>query len=267
MTFEFRKVFNRGTKTPAVARTGMQGAQIIDFFQTQPEKKAEAKDIVFDLMAHLIGCVEIAEDIDNQSRKTREDMTNGNICYDPKDQVRESPTVINLRGKVESFLHAAKLAITDSTRLLQPFYGVSFNHNLNKLRAWANNKYGRAHRFVVIADRWEPFVKYVLLLRNAVDHPKSGRHGYLHVENFHFLQDSNVLKLIAPLWRLEGEGATSVANDMFTIIGSIVQLHEELIVALFYEQIGSMPLMIEEISESKRDQNCPIRLKVTLRQA
>lgn len=265
MTFEIRLLHNRGTSTPAVARTGVQGEQIIGNFLVAPEKKDRAKMILFDLMGRLIRCVEIEEEINGAVANAIARQSSGEISFSQNAQVVEVPSVVNLRSKIESFLQAVRLAIDDVGRLVEPFYGVNYGHKLQKFRSWAQREFDEQHGFVIFANRWEPFVVRVLEMRDAVDHPKAGVCRTLHVADFTQRMDNNSVRLDPPRWWLDGRDKTDIGRDMTTIVEGIVRMQEELLALLFYQHIGNTPLVLEEIPEAIRNPECPIRLRVSIR--
>jgi hypothetical protein len=61
--FRLQKVSNFGTSTPAVARTALQGREILPFFACQEPQKEGATAVLFELQRHLIKCVEIRDQL------------------------------------------------------------------------------------------------------------------------------------------------------------------------------------------------------------
>ena len=264
MPFQISQLHDRGTSTPAIARTSVQSSQIIAFFQVPEENKQAATVLCSGLRDSLIRCLDIADEINSVVEDVRTRIESGELKFSPSDQAHQIPSVINLRSKVESFLQATKLAIRDVGRMAEPFYGVNYDHNLKSLRNWAKSKFGDDHNFVRYCDRWEPFVKHVLAMRDAVDHEKQATK--LNEVNFHLEETPTGFTLVGPQWWLEDGAKSAIAKDMNVIIECIVSMHEEIITCLFYEHIGLLPLIIIEIPEAERNPSCPIKFRVTLRQ-
>jgi len=264
MTWTLQNISNYGTSTPAVARTAVQGKDIVQFLGGTDVQKAQAIEALFALQKRLIRCVSIHEGIDALVRKAGEDLKSGKLNFQPDDRVVRPPSIPDLEGVAESFLQGAKLAISAATRLTEPFYGEHFGHKLNKLEAWAEKKFGQEHAYVGFAKGWQPWVKEILALRDAIDHPRKGPGGTLHIQNFTVEFRPNEAALLAPMWWLEGSPRIFIADSMAHIIEGVIRLQEDLLGSMFHVRKQFPFAVLEEIPPDKRDPQCPIRLRVGL---
>jgi len=264
MAFQLQQLYSHGTSTPAVARTMLQGSEIVEFIKGTDKQRQEAVSVMAELMKKLLRCVEIHEQIAKAEVDARSGLSDGSLVIQTQHNVFRPPSIPDLDNKAESFLQAAKLAIAQATRLTEPFYGQDFGHQLNKMEKWATTNYGKENPLVQFAQGWQPWVKEILLMRDAVDHPKKGLHGRLHVRNF-FVDDSQgQLNLFAPQWWLEGGPMQFISDNMGRIIEGVIQLHEHLLIVIFNDLKKSFPFVIYEIPIGERNPSCPIRLKVGL---
>jgi len=109
---------------------------------------------------------------------------------------------------------------------------------------------------------WEPWVKEIIRMRNAVDHPEDKKGGKLVVHNFRLGAPPQELSVIEPMWGLSDGPESGIRADMDTIIESIIQLGESILAGLFYQFKPAFPLVIFEIPEKDRDPKFPKRLRV-----
>ncbi len=264
MAFQLQQLLSRGTSTPAVARTMLQGKDIIQFIKGTDEQRQDAISGLAELMKKLIRCVEIHEQIAKAVDDARSGISNGSLVIQPQANVLRPPSIPDLDSKAESFLQAAKLAIAQATRLTEPFYDQDFGHQLHKMEKWVTEKFGKDHPLVQFAQGWQPWVKEILLMRDAVDHPKKKPRGRLHVRNFFVENRQGQLVLFAPQWWLEGDAMQPITENMGNIIEGVIQLHEHLLIVIFNDLKMNFPLAMYEIPIEQRNPICPIRLKVSL---
>lgn len=264
MAWQLMQTSAYGTSTPAVARTIIQGKDILDCFAVTQEKKVAALHILFEIHKKLLRCVPIQEELAAAAAAAREGIKTGKLSFESNARVYRPPSVPDLETKAESFLQGAKLVIATTTKLIEPFYGRDFGHKLHKLRAWAVSEFGETHKLVQFANEWEPWISEVLDMRNAVDHPSSGYRKKLHVANFQVQDADGQVTLHAPRWWLEGEPPMYMSEGMTHALETLIRFQEDLLAILFHLQTAEkFPfLQLMEISEDKRDPKCPIRLSV-----
>lgn len=137
MPFQLENILNRGTSTPAVARTMAQGNSLIQVQKRTKEQEESATAILIALMKLLVRCVETHEPIAAAGSNARAAEADGSMAARQQGIALRPPSIPNLEGMAESFVQAAKLATAQATRLTVPFYGQNFGHTLNRLGKWA----------------------------------------------------------------------------------------------------------------------------------
>lgn len=114
-----------------------------------------------------------------------------------------------------------------------------------------------------IVKNWEPWVKRIVTMRNAVDHPTDAPGGRLITRDL-ALRSVTPVELEDPVWYLSDEPARHIVPDMQDIIEGVLELGEEVLVGLFLKLKSAFPLIICEIPVDQRDPACPKRLRMGL---
>lgn len=267
MIFQIQKFSNYGTATQAVARTSVQGCEILRFFAITGKQREEAEMVLHELQRQLVRCVEIRDQIAAVVTSAHEEIRNKGFDFQSEGRAVTLPSVIDLQSKAESFLQSAKLAIRETAQLIKPFYGVRLDHRFQKFADWAERQFGTNDVFAQIIRGWELWVKMVVNMRNAVDHPDDEPGKKLITKNFRFYETKDAPVLVDPTWCLLGEPESPVLPDMGAIIDGIIELGEDILAGLFYKLKHDFPLLIYEIPVEKRDPSCPVRFRVGFEQS
>lgn len=263
--FKLQKTSNYGTATPAVARTALQGGEILKFFARPHAETDGALTILFDLKRHLLRCVEIRDDLAKEIATGRNQVAIEGLNVQSGGRVVTLPGIGDLQSKAEGFLQSAKLAIAETGNLTNPFYGAAHGHQYHKFSAWAEKKFGPTDDLTLVVKSWEPFVKRIVEARNAVDHPLTAPGAPLITVNFLDVRSSDgVPELLDPSWGLTGEDLRPILPDFDLIIEKVICLGENVLVRLFYKLRHSEIVEIHEIPPDKRDPSNPRRLIVGL---
>jgi len=261
VAFRIQQVSNFGTSIPAVARTIVQGSEIVKFFGAPDEQKDKANKTLWELKRHAVKCVEIADGIKKEVAAGREQ----GIVFQGDGRAFTLPSVPDLQSRAESFLQSAKLAIAETGKLVEVFYGGTFGHRYDKLAAWAEAQFGVDDEFTHTVRGLEPWVNAVVEMRNAVDHPKDVPGGRLITNNFDVIQGPREATLVDPTWNLFDQPRREMMPELEAVIDGIIEVGEEILAELFYKlQRGVVPLVIYEIPAAERNPACPIRIRVTL---
>ena len=264
LMIKIQKHSNYGTSTPAVARTIIQGHELLSFFQVGETQKESCIAVLMDLKRHLLGCIAISEQIQTQVEQAKKEFNEQGLQFQSKGRAVTLPTVVDLHSQAESFLQSSKLALADTARLVVPFFGGNQDHRFHKLAAWSAKEFGHADLLTQAAFSWEPWVKLIVDMRNAVDHPQDGPKGKLVVHNFQFSGTQNEPSLLDPAWSLTQEPGRALLPEMAAIVEGCIELGEEILVALFYKFTPNMPLKVVEVALEERDPAKPVRLRVEL---
>lgn len=259
MPARIQQISSYGSATPVVARTLMQGAELLQAFPILEPVRDAVKQVLFDLHGHLIRCVQISDDVVQSITNYRGDGKS--VITKAGPNAVYLPAVPDLRSLAESFLQSAKLALHDTGNLLNPFYKQGFSHRFDKILAWSKREFPANDQFVECIAHYEPWVTRIVNMRNAVDHPADRPFGKLEVCNFTLAASNDGVELIDPTWCLQGEDASSMVEDMPAIVDTILCASEDLLSVCLLKNRGAFPLRIGEIPKAERDPACPKRLR------
>jgi len=262
--FQFQKISNYGTSTPAVAPTVLQGSELLGFFVVPEEQKEGCKEDLFELMRHILRCVEIKDRISAQGAEGKALIEKTGFQFYSQGRSVSLPGIADLHSISEGFLQSSKLAIRETAQLVNPFYAAPHDHRFHKFASWSATTFGMDDQFTQIITQWEPWVKRIVGMRNAVDHPaqKPGRRLVTH--NFRMENNSGKPSLIEPTWGVSGGPNSTMLADMEAIIEGVIELGEDLLVGLLYKFKGGLPIVVYEVPMKERDTSCPMRLRVGL---
>ena len=148
--------------------------------------------------------------------------------------------------------------------MIEPFYGKGFGHKYHQFETWAKTRFDAGDPFIDSITRAIPFVKKIVQMRNAVDHPGSEPGAPLVYANFDLEEVDGAPVLVMPRWSLTGEQLRPMLDDFDQIIEGIISLGEQLLVHLFEKFRMAPMLVIAEIPAVQRSPDRPIRLTVTV---
>lgn len=131
--------------------------------------------------------------------------------------------------------------------MVEPFYGCKHDHRFHKFAAWAEEQFGATDVLTRTIRAREPWVKNIVTMRNAVDHPEDKAGGMLVVHNFRLAGTHDAPVLAEPMWGLFGDPESPISSDMETIIEGCIEMGEEILVCLFYKFKPNVPMVIYEI--------------------
>ena len=237
---------------------------MLGFFTVDESKKEACKAVLFELSRHLVRCVETSDRICAEIDAGKASLASAGLTTQSSGRVVNLPGVADLPSHAEGFLQSAKLAVRETARLVEPFYGGKHDHRYHKLHAWSKEKFGADNLLTGTTEAWEPWVAELVTMRNAVDHPKDEARGKLVVRNFRLDTDVSPPIVLDPVWYLTDEPERKIAEDMKSYIEGIIRLGEDLLVAMFHHFHPQLPLVIYEIPEHERDPSMPKRLRVGL---
>jgi len=167
---------------------------------------------------------------------------------------------MGLDAQAEDFLQAAKLALIDCGSLFEPLFGRAFDHRFDLSITYLEGKLGVDHEFVTrLRKHHDVWIKGLIDKRNALEHPKDGARGRLHIRNIDIDVEGAKLMGSDPSWHLTGDDPSSIINDTRILIENILRLAEEILVSSLVIRFPSVPVMAKEIPEENRDKNAPVR--------
>jgi hypothetical protein len=262
--FQLQKISNYGTTTPAVARTVLQGTELLEFFVVPDEQREGCKAVLFELMRHILRCVEIRDRISAEVAEGKTSVEKTGFQFHSQGRSVSLPGIADLHSNSEAFLQSAKLAIRETAQLVKPFYAVQHDQRFHKFASWSAARFGMDDQFTQIITQWEPWVKQIVDMRNAVDHPAEKLGGRLVTHNFQMTNISGKPSLMEPAWGVSSGPDSPMVADMEAIIEGTIELGEELLVGLLYKFKGGLPIVVYEVPMKERDPSCPMRFRVGL---
>ncbi|MGD9789492.1 MAG: hypothetical protein AB7Q00_05545 [Phycisphaerales bacterium] len=252
-----------------MARTFVQGPTLLEAFKVDKPTKDAAITVLMDLQRHLLRCHEVCEGIDIIVRREREQH---GVVKQPQHQMTRLPSVPDIQSRAESFLQSGKLAIAQTGNLLKVFYkdvkkanrDIS-GHNYNDLANWAENKFGVDDVLSKMLRDIEPWVKTIITMRDAVDHP-GGTAGTLTTKNFTIGDTPAGPVLVEPTWSFDSANDYDILGEMKDIIEGTLELGEAVLVHMFEKHKRIPQMHICEIPVLDRKPDCPVRFALSLPQ-
>lgn len=101
---------------------------------------------------------------------------------------------------------------------------MTFEHRFNQLSAWLSEQYGADDDLTTFIQSWEPFVKYVVDLRNCVDHPKREIGKSLVIKSFFIQRTESAAEILEPHFGRTGEPLCPLVAGMEDIVNELVAL-------------------------------------------
>lgn len=270
MGFIFQRYSNYGTSSPVVARTLPQARDLLNATNLDEQAKKEVMAAVMEVQKQLVRCLTIRDEIQVDVSAGVEQIANKGIGPGPHYSL---PGVPDLQAKCENFLHAARLALFWSGRMVSALLRQRFGedapdvgHHMHKLRTWATRRLGASDPFTEHLTLIEPWVAGVVEMRNCVDHPKDQPGGSLQVLNFHLVAGPDGdPRATPPAWAVQGEPPQDLLTHMGWIIDGVLEVYEALFAGCFHHIKGLESMFLVERPEAERDPQCPIRLFVSIR--
>jgi len=236
-----------------------QTSELARAFFLDEETSEVLMKLSYEVMRHLIGCADIGERIRAEVREGRRRIAAGEVRIQAGGHVAELPSVGALQNDVEMFLYHAKLALRDTGGLFAALHDERFDHRYHKARSWSAREFGPDAPLTQLLDDDAGWIKRVLALRNAVEHPNTAR---LHVRDFHLAIEDGRKVVAPPVWRVGDEQAVSIAEDMQAIEHNLLTFYEELLCALLETRPHPLSPVICEIPDEERDPAMPMRYRV-----
>ena len=268
LQFSLQHLFDRGTATPCVARTVPQTHALAQAFFLDETTKQVVMEFSYEVMRHLIDCADIGERIRSEVREGRRRIAAGEVKIQAGGQVAELPSLGALQNDVETFLYKAKLVLRDTGGLFKPLLDQHFEHRYHRARAWSAKEFGPDAPLTQLLEADAGWIKRVLDLRNAVEHPNTA--GRLHVRDFHLAIEDERKVVAPPVWWVDEEQPSSIGEDMEAIERNLLTFYEELLCVLLETRLETRPHplsralspVICEIPDKERDRAMPMRYRV-----
>ncbi len=169
------------------------------------------------------------------------------------------PQVDNLNEYCGVFLNNAKLTIQTLAELINIFYKTTFDGpRFDKVVEWSRTALKHNADFIQLLQYIQPFMKHIVDIRNAQEHPKECRK--LVIENF-ILKPHNVISV--PVWHITNEGPVAIHNEMTGIIDFLINVVEVTFLYCLMDNIkSSFPFIVRSIDDSELNPICPTKYRV-----
>lgn len=274
MAYVVTKISGHGTSNPIVARLSVQSRELMGPFNLTQEKKKEIWSILFDkVQSQLLICYDLWTEISTREIEIISKVEKGGIETQSHGIGASIDTIERLDQSAHSFLYSAKSALRDVKSMICEFFVNSKRKrkeledgNYNNLMKWAEGRFGISDPLTkLIEENLAVWIAEVYLRRNAVEHP-GGDSGKLNVFNFTAIreEDTGKWKGVLPGWSRNHNPPTQITFDMAVILENILCFAEDMLVLGLLKAGSMVPVIFLEIKEEDRDENCPIRLRVTI---
>ncbi|MBM3632083.1 MAG: hypothetical protein FJX03_00010 [Alphaproteobacteria bacterium] len=250
----FKKILEHGPSNPIVARTTLQGMELLKFssINSDATKQEKVFNTLLDFQRRLLVCEDIRKKIEDDLLEIDKKISQNEF----KDEL---PQILHLQTSCEIFLYFSKLAMRDLSPIISCFFEYGkFSHNYKVHARWAERTFGKEDILSKLLDEDHEWIKFIADMRNAVEHPDSGA---LNINNIDFHENC---KLTPPQWNIEGRTPSDILSDLGTVIENMLTFSEDLLVALVKKTIISSCIDFAQIPEEERNHKSPIRLKAIL---
>jgi hypothetical protein len=264
MAFRIQQLSDYGTSNPILARLTLQFEKLMEFSEVS---KAQGQEIfqvmLMEVVPKVVACSRIREQLTNEIRGHQKAVDEKGLEFQAQGRAYTLPSVVELRHHTETFLYNAKSALRDFTTVFKILFSKDFQKEAryDKVHQWAEKKFGSGDELTKMLADDLPWIKRVVSMRNAVEHP-SGYSGILHVENFASEERDRTVFVIEPVWYLNSEKKSPIANDLEVFITNLLTFFEESLVLCIKKFPSKFPVAIREIPEAERDPQCPIRFTI-----
>lgn len=268
MGFILKRVSDVGSCNPIVARLSLQFAELIEFYNLDESKKESIIELLTgDIQKRLLSCHKEALEVTNEISDALNKIKENGLPIQSGGRVIESPHIIRLEERIESYLYNAKSCLRDVLKVYNILFDTNFTEaRYDKAIQWATEKFGENDgitKFLTTDhDHW---IHQLVKMRNAVEHP-GGYSGHLHIQNFEIVTSNGKKGITEPTWNLNDDVATLIRKDLFVFVENILELIEDVVISAL-EKFGKSPILaIIEIPKDKRREEAPIRFRMGLPQ-
>ena len=270
MAFIIKKVSDHGTSNPIVARLGVQTSELIKFYPISKKKREDVFGIYHQkVQPRLLQCYELKEKLLSSLTTIDEEFNNKGLQTQSSGRVATVPQVMKLQEDCETYLYNVKSALRDIAGIFDLLFGEKFTEaRYDKIHKWDEKKFGENDKLTtLIKQDHDLWVKRIVSMRNAVEHP-GGHSGYLYIHNIEIASDTETKRpiFVPPTWNLNNEPRVPVLNDLNTYIWNALEFAEDILVLSLEKFDKKFPIVVTQIPEEERDQSCPVRLRMTLKQ-
>jgi len=152
--------------------------------------------------------------------------------------------------------------------IFEPLFGVRFDHSrYHEIKDWFEKEFGVDAPVTKLLADDGPWLRRVIDMRNAVEHPE-GKRGPLNILNVELIcQDSERWLFQEPVWFLKGESPGGIVPDMRRTLDNLLTFAEDVLIAAYVQLHPGSIVQFAQIREQDRDPKCPVRLRAILDQS
>jgi hypothetical protein len=268
MGFIIKKISDVGSGNPIVARLSLQFGNILNFYELDDDVKESIKTVLYsDIQKRLVSCDKIAKEITSEIEAAISTLEQEGIKTQSSGRVIESPHIINLDERLESYLYNAKSCLRDSLKIYNLAFGSEFTEaRFDKAITWAENEFGCDDAITkFLKANHDLWIKNLIKMRNAIEHP-GGYSGHLHVTNFEVKTTEAGTSIHEPMWHLNDDTPSNIKRDLNVLVSNILELTEEIVLSVLSKHKKPDIVCLIEIPEEKRREESPIRFRIGLPQ-
>lgn len=169
------------------------------------------------------------------------------------------PVIPDIESTVTNFLISARRIITEVCQIPVHFWDTKQTHSsldylLDKELV---PRLGNEHRMVVWFKERADRIRRIIEFRNGQEHGTTTKGAKLVIKNFELLPTNEVH---VPLWYLDGQRPTSIAEEMPIMVEALVEFAETMLVGCIDVTLPDFPPMMVVQAEPKPV--CPVKYEL-----
>jgi len=172
--FRIQQLSDYGTAHPIVARLSLQTQDLLQFYNLSGRQKEEIFGLFFSrLQPKLMTCFRIMEQLTKEVRQRQKKIDETGLEFQSQGRVYTLPTSFNLEERAETFLYNGKSVLRDLTDIFSILFSKNFKREarFDRVLKWANKEFGAGDPLTKTLEDDNPWIKKIVSMRNAVEHP------------------------------------------------------------------------------------------------
>lgn len=255
--------FEFGSKNQIIARLLLQTCEIMKSvpLRTTVNKK-EVTDYILQGSVHLVKCQSICEALNVEVQSTIDSTPIGLNHFN--SQFIALPRVENVNGKAASFLTHMKLYLQFIAKVVGTMFNKIYDGpHFHKILSDVENKYGIDDQLASYLRETQPWVKTLVHMRDALEHPKKNPDEALLINDFSLQADMSIRP---PHWIFKkGNVNGDIVIDMVNMTEGALVFGENMILACLDKiKNDRFPIAFYKVPDQQIDPNLPIRVRATI---
>ena len=250
-----------GSKNHIVSRVLLQNCEILKaaWFQKAIDKNPIII-LLHSIKERLLECEKIAKKIQSEIDSLILKIETQGVPIQGKF-IHSFPFVSDLESNCSAFLINAKKVIQIICKLPAKFIQLDgSDNNFKNLGSKISKFLGEDSTLVKFINDNSSSISHIIDLRNFDEHPKEEKRTI--IENFKLMPDK---QLCVPQWYITGETPQPIKEEMAEIVNYLLEITEAMLIYLVMISVKKeIPYFIEELEETKVDQNKPIKYRLSI---